>query len=268
MIGKTGTTRALSLISLAVLGAVVAPACGETDSDDDGVGGSAGGGGKATTSGGSKATTGGAATAKGGATSTGGISSAGGEAPSASGGKATAGSPGTGQGGETASDGGEPGFPGFPGGGTTGQGGASGGDDCDGATPVDGEDCEGFGTVCDVGDEVCACLPAGQGSSSWTCTGTTLPGAGGSGGGLDCDSVTPVDGEDCDSNGTLCEPDDGGVCACLGQPAPTWNCFGGEDIPGAGGAGSGFGGRQGAGGRNQGGRTGFGGRESFGQGGA
>jgi hypothetical protein len=265
MIGRTGTTRALSLISLAVLGAVVAPACGETDSDDDGVGGSAGGGGKATTSGGSKATTGGAATAKGGATSTGGISSAGGEAPSASGGKATAGSPGTGQGGETASDGGEPGF---PGGGTTGQGGASGGDDCDGATPVDGEDCEGFGTVCDVGDEVCACLPAGQGSSSWTCTGTTLPGAGGSGGGLDCDSVTPVDGEDCDSNGTLCETDDGGVCACLGQNDPTWNCFGGEDTPGAGGAGTGFGGRQGAGGRNQGGRTGFGGRESFGQGGA
>jgi hypothetical protein len=263
MIGKTGTTRALSLISLALLGAVVAPACGEADSDDDGFGGSAGGGGKAT-SGGSKATTGGAATAKGGATSTGGISATGGNAPSATGGTATAGSPGTGEGGEAASDGGEPGF---PGGGTTGQGGASGGDDCDGATPVDGEDCEGFGTICDVGDEVCACLPAGQGSSSWTCTGTTLPGAGGSGGGLDCDSVTPVDGEDCDSSGTLCQTDDGGVCLCSGQGDPSWNCFGGEDTPGAGGAGTGFGGRQGAGGRNQGGRTGFGGA-SFGQGGA
>ena len=66
MIGRTGTTRALSLISFTLLAAVVAPACGEADSDvdDDAVGGSAGGGGKAA-SGGSKATTGGA-TAKGG----------------------------------------------------------------------------------------------------------------------------------------------------------------------------------------------------------
>ncbi len=78
--------------------------------------------------------------------------------------------------------------------------------------------------------------------------------------------MTPVDGEDCDSSGTLCQTDDGGVCLCSGQNDPSWNCFGGEDTPGAGGAGTGFGGRQGVGGRNQGGRTGFGGRESFGQG--
>ncbi|MDQ2647716.1 MAG: hypothetical protein M3020_28220, partial [Myxococcota bacterium] len=141
----------------------------------------------------------------------------------------------------------------------TGEGGESGAGDCDGVTPVDGEECEGLATICDVGDEVCACLPAGRGASEWSCTGgVDAPGAGGSGGVFDCDGAAPVDGEDCDGADVICQTDDGGVCACLGQ---SWSCFGG-DTEGAGGAGFGFGGRQGAGGR-----TGMGGRRSFGQGG-
>ena len=86
-------------------------------------------------------------------------------------------------------------------------------------------------------------------------------GSGGAGSAFDCDSAAPVDGEGCDSSGTICQTADGGVCACFGQNDPSWNCFG-DDSNGEGGAGFGFGGR------NQGGRMGNGGRGNFGQGGA
>jgi hypothetical protein len=64
------------------------------------------------------------------------------------------------------------------------------------------------------------------GAPNSTSTGSIADGVGG-GISTDCSNVTPVDGEACDSEGTVCGLDEGDeVCACFdtGEGA-VWSCF-------------------------------------------